>query len=850
MKVKITILSLLLACCISGFAQDDEKILTSNPVLYYSFEKDDYKTPTVGTTPLEYYKRGESNTIGTPWVEGDPTLIPTTGPSATKKAVTVPKDLFLKVTNPAYVEGGLAEFTILWDIRIAGSFGSDEYRSLYQPNTANDKGPDYDIGSSGQIGDKNGHGPYSVEVDTYCRLVMVCKGGAFLSYANGTLIRNSARGAAPLQDFFWLFTDNIGNCDDTDCSGFALWDRILTNDEIAALSGFKSTVPYAGTPFKEHAVPCVIEAEDFDNGGFGVAYHDNSVGNSNYREGETVGLGNDFGDFIYLGWVNGSDWWRYTIEVPVAGSYPFDFYFARPDAGAWYTVSIDEVPVGLYPIKATGNLGVFKPDESFSAYLSQGTHVVQIYATGGNISLDKFTIGTGSYNGPHVAPCTVQAEDFDGAGDGISYESKADTPASEIYRIGEKVVFGEGPDAANYHVNTSSVNYLTYSVEINGVMADTELALKFYWENPEGGYKYFNLKIDGVEDADLAYIDVPATYGEPIETWATIVLSEGRHTITVETFGGNFDKFEVGLAAEVEKKSIAELEPDLYYSFENSDDYKAPTIGAFPLEYYKMGDNNTIGTPWVAGDPEPIPVAGPTPQKKAVTIPLELYLKATNPVPVEGGLKSFTLLWDVSIPVLNIYHVFFSMNTLNSGDATLFINRANKIGQSSYSPNWVAEANTYYRVVMVYETDKYQIYIDGKKEHDRNRDDIAIQDIFWLFTDNDKECNDIDCANVAFWAKALSKKEIQSLNNAFHETETGIKQPSVAATGSVYVDNGTLYLKGFSNNVSLNIYNLVGQKVAGYKSVSGSVPVRLAKGIYVVSVQDKGKTVGYKVVVK
>ncbi|MDR3340541.1 MAG: T9SS type A sorting domain-containing protein [Candidatus Symbiothrix sp.] len=82
--------------------------------------------------------------------------------------------------------------------------------------------------------------------------------------------------------------------------------------------------------------------------------------------------------------------------------------------------------------------------------------------------------------------------------------------------------------------------------------------------------------------------------------------------------------------------------------------------------------------------------------------------------------------------------------------------------------------------------------------------------------------------------------------SAVRNSYTDIKVPASLA-GSVSVTNGTLYLKGFSGNVSLDIYNLAGRKLAGYEAVSGSVPVSLDKGIYIVKVKDKGKSFSYKI---
>jgi hypothetical protein len=80
---------------------------------------------------------------------------------------------------------------------------------------------------------------------------------------------------------------------------------------------------------------------------------------------------------------------------------------------------------------------------------------------------------------------------------------------------------------------------------------------------------------------------------------------------------------------------------------------------------------------------------------------------------------------------------------------------------------------------------------------------------------------------------------------------TAIQLPNTLP-GYVYADGeGFLNIKGFSSTASVVIYNLLGQKIAGYASINGHEQTLLpAKGIYVVRVQDKGITSNYKVIVK
>ena len=62
---------------------------------------------------------------------------------------------------------------------------------------------------------------------------------------------------------------------------------------LALFAGFtasaSASTPFTGTPF---TIPGTFEAEDFDRGGEGVAYHDNVPGNAGgqYRPNEDVDI--------------------------------------------------------------------------------------------------------------------------------------------------------------------------------------------------------------------------------------------------------------------------------------------------------------------------------------------------------------------------------------------------------------------------------------------------------------------------------------------------------------------------------------------------------------------------------
>ena len=80
--------------------------------------------------------------------------------------------------------------------------------------------------------------------------------------------------------------------------------------------------PYPGPD--PHPIPGKIEAEDYDIGGEGVAYHDATLGNEGgeYRSDDVdIEITTDTGDGYNVGWIEEGEWLAYTVEVSSTGLY-------------------------------------------------------------------------------------------------------------------------------------------------------------------------------------------------------------------------------------------------------------------------------------------------------------------------------------------------------------------------------------------------------------------------------------------------------------------------------------------------------------------------------------------------
>jgi hypothetical protein len=155
---------------------------------------------------------------------------------------------------------------------------------------------------------------------------------------------------------------------------------------------FRKAEPYAGTPFKANAVPGRIEAEDFDIGGAGVAYYDNTPANEggyDYRTGEGVDIENSAGS-IHISHTNGGEWAKYTLNVQQTGTYDVTLRVATGNGGSG-SLSLTFDDMDEYPSisAATPSWGDYTTVILQGVELTQGTHVMQMTA-GGNINIDYY----------------------------------------------------------------------------------------------------------------------------------------------------------------------------------------------------------------------------------------------------------------------------------------------------------------------------------------------------------------------------------------------------------------------------------------------------------------------------
>jgi hypothetical protein len=139
------------------------------------------------------------------------------------------------------------------------------------------------------------------------------------------------------------------------------------------------TRPFKGTP---HAIPGLIEVEDFDEGPEGVAYHDLEPKNQGapYRDtGVDIEPRADASNRFNLGWTRPGEWLVYTVDVREAGTYTIEMRVACKGQGGVFHLEFDGVDrSGAVTVPDTGGWEHMKPLVHRGVKLAAGRQTMKL----------------------------------------------------------------------------------------------------------------------------------------------------------------------------------------------------------------------------------------------------------------------------------------------------------------------------------------------------------------------------------------------------------------------------------------------------------------------------------------
>jgi N-acetylneuraminic acid mutarotase len=150
--------------------------------------------------------------------------------------------------------------------------------------------------------------------------------------------------------------------------------------------------PYGGVP---RTFSTTVQAEDYDLGGEGVAYHDTTPANDkgSYRtDGVDVEPSTDVSGGFNLGKVRVGEWLEYTINVPETRNYIIETRVASGSSGGTFHIEFDGVnKTGTLTLPGTGGWQNWQTVKKTGVSLTAGVHVMRL-------SIDSGSTDVGNVN--------------------------------------------------------------------------------------------------------------------------------------------------------------------------------------------------------------------------------------------------------------------------------------------------------------------------------------------------------------------------------------------------------------------------------------------------------------------
>ncbi|CAN5766562.1 hypothetical protein BH24ACI5_BH24ACI5_08860 [soil metagenome] len=329
-----------------------------------------------------------------------------------------------------------------------------------------------------------------------------------------------------------------------------------------------STGAFGGTPA---AIPGAFEAENFDEGGQGIAYYDTKPGNSGgaYRSTDVdIEPTADTGGGYNVGWTKAGEWLKYTVNVAATGTYALETRVASLGAGGRFHVEVDGVDrTGPIVVPDTGSWQKWQTVTTTGIPLAAGQRIIRVFfaraGSGGGVgNFNWFRLEGGAsspppppppppppspaYGGTPVAlPGIVQGENFDEGGQGVAYYDLSAGNSGGVYRNTDvDVGANSDPSSNGYHLGWARVGeWVTYSVNVT---ESRNYALDARVANLGSGSS-FRIEVDGVDRTGP--ILVPNTGGWDV--WQTlsvtgIPLTQGLRVIRVVMITRNAENSSVG----------------------------------------------------------------------------------------------------------------------------------------------------------------------------------------------------------------------------------------------------------------------------------------------------------------
>jgi RNA polymerase sigma factor (sigma-70 family) len=164
----------------------------------------------------------------------------------------------------------------------------------------------------------------------------------------------------------------------------ATWSMPTKSAPVGAIMSTQVQSPFGGAPW---AIPGIIEIENYDLGGEGIAYHDDdefNMGEAYRADGVDICDTPELLDVSraspFIGWTRVGEWLEYTVDVARAGDYTVEMSVSSVNSRGTFHVEFDGVdksgPLTM-PVASRGAL-VWQTLGKTGVSLNAGTQVMKI----------------------------------------------------------------------------------------------------------------------------------------------------------------------------------------------------------------------------------------------------------------------------------------------------------------------------------------------------------------------------------------------------------------------------------------------------------------------------------------
>ncbi len=302
--------------------------------------------------------------------------------------------------------------------------------------------------------------------------------------------------------------------------------------------------PYGGSA---HVIPGRVQFEEYDLGGNGLAYYDDSDGSSTdnaFRNDEDVDIEDctDAGGGYNLGYTTSGEWLEYTVDVQSFGLYDIKLRVACNEDGRTLSLTMNDVDITTNTaVPNTAGWQEWQTVTVSDVLLQEGEQVLRVtigaedYINMNYVDFELTQeISQEPYSGTAaIIPGKIEAEEYDLGGEGLGYhEANANgNEGGATFRDDEVDIEESISASGGYNIGYAlEGEWLEYTVDVqNDGMFDLDLLVA---KDGDGGI--FHIEIDGIDVTGT--INIPNTGGWQVYQTVTIAdlnLTEGEHILKV-----------------------------------------------------------------------------------------------------------------------------------------------------------------------------------------------------------------------------------------------------------------------------------------------------------------------------